>query len=378
MKILFTGGGTGGHFYPLIAVAQEINKIIKEKKIIPPKLYYLSNNSYDKRLLFENGITFKKISAGKLRRYFSFLNFFGLFKTAYGLVKSLYLIWKIFPDVVFSNGGNVAFPVLLSAKIFKIPVFIHISDVIPGRTNRWASKFAQRVSTAFPETCEYLSVKKEKVAVLGNPIRRELIIPLEKGAGEFLQMENDIPVIFVLGGSSGAQTINENLIDILPELTEKYQIIHQTGKQLFEDAKRRAFLVLENSKNKKRYKPFPYLNTLAMRMSAGTSNLIISRAGANSISEIAVWGRPSLIIPISEEVSGDQRKNAFAFARAGACVVIEQKNLTPILFLAEINKLMDDKEKMKTMGIKAKEFSRQNAANKIADEIINIAIKYAE
>lgn len=375
MKIILTGGDSGGHFYPLIAVAQEINNIVREKKILQPKIYFLSNSPYNKKKLFENNIEFKKISAGKLRRHFSILNFFGLFKTAWGFVKSLFIVFNIFPDIIFSNGGNVAFPVLLSAKILKIPVFIHISDSIPGRTSLWASNFASRVSLGFPEAAEYLKTDKSKIALLGNPIQKELSILLKEGAIEFLHLEQDVQTILILGGSNGAQTINDNLIDVLPKLVEKYQIIHQTGKKLFNDVHDRAGVILENNENKKRYHPFPYLDTLAMKMSAGISDLIISRAGAGSISEIALWGKPSIIIPIPEEISGDQRKNAFAYARMGACVVIEQENLTPELFLSEINRLIEDEEKMNLLSKKAKEFSVENAANKIANELLNIIIE---
>ena len=378
MKIILTGGGTGGHFYPLIAVAEEINKIVRDNKLLAPKLYYLSNEPYDKRLLFENGIVFKKIYAGKIRRYFSILNFFGLFKTAFGFIKSFYLVFSIFPDVIFSNGGYVSFPVLLSAKIFKIPVVIHISDSIPGKTNLWAAKFAQKVSIAFEGAANYLPKIKDKLALFGNPIQKNLLTLQREGAGEFLHLEHNIPTILILGGSSGSQIINENLIDILPELTQKYQIIHQTGKALFENAKNRAMVVLEKSEHKSRYHSFPYLNTLAMRMSAGIADLVVSRAGAGSISEIATSGKVSIIIPIPESVSGDQRKNAFAYTRAGACVVIEQHNLSPQLFLAEINKLMSDLPKRKDLEQKAKIFARTDAAEKIANGIINIALGHVE
>ncbi|MCK4918465.1 MAG: UDP-N-acetylglucosamine--N-acetylmuramyl-(pentapeptide) pyrophosphoryl-undecaprenol N-acetylglucosamine transferase [Candidatus Pacebacteria bacterium] len=376
MKIIFTGGGSGGHFYPIIAVAQEINNLVIEKKLLKPKMYFLSNTPYDKKKLFENNIEFKKISAGKLRRNFSILNFFGLFKTAWGFLKSLVVVFNIFPDVIFSNGGNVSFPVLLSAKLLKIPVFIHISDSVPGRTNRWASKFAERISLGFPDAVQYLKTNKERIAFLGNPIQKELTIPLKEGAEVFLKLKSDIPTILVLGGSGGAKTINENLIDVLPQLVEKYQIIHQTGKKLFRDAEKRAGVVLDKSEFKERYKAFPYLKTLGMRMSSGISNLVISRAGAGSISEIAAWGKPSIIIPIPQKVSGDQRNNAFAYARAGACVVIEQENLSSTLFLTEINRLMSDSGKMEQLSQKAKEFSIPDSSKKIASELLNIMIKH--
>jgi len=376
MKIILTGGESGGHFYPLIAVAEKINEVVKKDKLLQPELYYLSNKPYDKKLLFENEIVFKKISAGKLRRYFSILNFFGLFKTTWGFVKSFFLVFSIFPNVVFSNGGNISFPVLLSARIFRIPVVIHISDSVPGRTNAWAAKFAKKVSLAFPEATEHLSIKKAKIAVIGNPIRKELLTVLSEGASEFLDLSKNIPTILILGGSSGSQLINERIVDALAQLVSKYQIVHQIGKKSFNDVKSRAMVILEDSEYKDRYKPFAYLSTLAMRMSAGISDLIISRAGAGSISEIAVWGLPSIIIPIPESVSGDQRKNAFAFARMGATVVIEQANLTESILLSEITKLMESEEKRKELGENARKFAKTDAAEKIARGIINIGLEH--
>ena len=378
MKIVLTGGGSGGHFYPLIAVAEKINEIARQDKLLSPEIFYLSNSPYDKKLLFDNDITFRKISAGKLRRYFSILNFFGLFKTGWGFIKSFFLIFSIFPDVIFSNGGNISFPVLLTAKIFHIPVIIHISDSVPGRTNAWAAKFAKRVSLAFPEASERLKIDKEKVAVVGNPIRKDLLTKQKEGAAEFLNLKKDIPTILILGGSSGSQIINESVVDILPDLVKNYQIIHQVGRSSYEELKNRAAVALHKNEYEDRYKPFPYLNTLAMRMSVGIADLIISRAGAGSISEIAVWGSPSIIIPIPEDVSGDQVKNAFAFARMGAAVVIEQANLTPSIFLSEIDRLMGDEEKMKLLGENAKKFGKTDAAEKIARGIVNIALEHEE
>ena len=125
MKILFTGSNSGGHFYPVIAVAQEVNKIIKEKKLLAPRLYYMAPDPYNKRLLFENDIAFKKNPAGKMRRYFSILNFFDYFKTAFGIIKATIQVFFIFPDVIFSKGGYGSFPVVLAARLFKIPLVIH-------------------------------------------------------------------------------------------------------------------------------------------------------------------------------------------------------------------------------------------------------------
>src|ERR1035437_2820610 len=149
MKILFTGGGTGGHFYPIMGVVQAINKVIKDQHLLPPDLYYMAPMPYDARALFENNIIYRPISAGKIRRYFSILNFFDLFKTAWGVFKATYAVYKLYPDVVFGKGGYASFPVLFAAKFLRIPVIIHESDSKPGRVNAWAAKFARRIAISY-------------------------------------------------------------------------------------------------------------------------------------------------------------------------------------------------------------------------------------
>src|SRR3989344_3774262 len=173
MKILLTGGGTGGHFYPVIAVARALKKLAEEERFIEMSLTYLSDDPYDIRLLKEEGIDFVSVPAGKVRRYFSFLNFTDIFKTAWGILRAvIYVFWQM-PDVIFSKGGYASFPALIAARIFRIPVLIHESDVVPGRVNRWAGSFADRVAVSFPESAKYFP--KEKTALTGNPIRARLI-----------------------------------------------------------------------------------------------------------------------------------------------------------------------------------------------------------
>lgn len=376
MKILLTGGGSGGHFYPLISVAQQIRKTSEEKKLLQPEIFYVAEDPYDEDLLFRNNIVFKRLSSGKLRGYFSVLNFLDFFKIIFATIKAFFLLFLIFPDVVFTNGGYGAFPVLFVSRIFRIPVVIHVSDTVPGRVNNWASKFAKKISVAFPETGDYLLKEKDKLAFTGNPVRRGLSTVLEQGAHEFLKLDKHVPTIMILGGSQGAQIINDIIVDALPKLVEKYQIIHQTGKNNFEDVSGRGKFVLQDNKNKDRYKPFKYLDLLAMRMSAGASSLIISRAGAGSISEIAVWGIPSVIIPITKSSGDHQRRNAFSYARSGSAVVMEEKNLAPNLLISEIDRIMGDEEKRKEMSDSAKKFARLDASEKIAKGILEIGLKH--
>jgi len=373
MKILLTGGGTGGHFYPLIAVAEEIKRIAEKENLLDPQLYFASVDPYDSDMLLEYDIEFIKIPAGKTRRYFSVRNATDTFRTMRGTVKAIFVLFRIFPDVVFSKGGFASVPVVFVARLFGIPVFIHESDSKPGRANMWAGKFARRIAISYPQAAEYFP--KEKVALTGNPIRREMLTPQSRGAHEFLKLEEGTPVILVLGGSSGAQRINNTLLESLPDLVESYQIIHQTGKAHFEEVKSTADVILTDNPKKERYRPFANLNALALKMSAGIADIVITRAGS-TLFEVAHWGIPSIVIPIPESVSHDQRTNAFTYARSGAAVVVEEENLSTHILVADIKRLMDDEQGREEMKQAAKEFAKADAGPKIAQAIVDIALEH--
>lgn len=374
MKILLTGGGTGGHFYPLIAVAYALNAVADQEKIANLELIYMAEHPYDKNILLQNGIKFKKVYSGKIRRYFSFLNIIDAVKLIPGVIRSILGMYFDFPDVVFSKGGSESFPPILAAKILGIPVMIHESDAAPGKANAWAGKFAKRIAVSFAGSAEYFP--KGRVAVVGNPIRKEFFIREVLGAKEYFKLESGTPTVFVFGGSQGAQNINDNLLDILTELLADYQIIHQCGENNYKECRSRADLILENSPFKSRYRLFPFLKSDAMRMAYGAADLVVSRAGSGSIFEIAASGLPSIIIPLSGSAQEHQRENAYAYAKSGAAVVMEEHNLKPHILKSEINRLFADKEEMEKMAEAAKFFAKPNAAEKIAREIIRLAIEH--
>lgn len=373
MKILLTGGGTGGHFYPLIAIAEELNNLAEKEKIIDLKLYYMSDDPYDKHMLFENRITYVQIPAGKMRTYFSIKNFFDMFSTAAGAFFGFLSMFFIYPDVVISKGGYAAFPACFAAKLLRIPVIIHESDSSPGRLNLWTAKFAKRIAVSWGEAAE--KFPKDKVALTGQPIRKAIIQANPEGAHDFFKMASKLPVIFIYCGSQGAEMINSNVLQILPELLTKYQIIHQTGPKLYDEVISRSKLVLENNPNISRYKPIAYLNNLTIRMASGASDLIIGRAGS-TIFEIASWGVPSIIIPITNSNGDHQRKNAYSYARTGACEVIEEGNLSPHVLVSEIDRLMGNKDRLEEMKKSALAFANPKAAGEIAQEAINIALTH--
>lgn len=380
MKIVFTGGGTGGHFYPLMAVADELRALVKEEKLLEPELIYIGPFVLDKEALAQRHMKFVQASAGKNRKYFSIENFFDYFKTAWGIMQATWKLYKIFPDVVFSKGGYAAFPTTVAARILGIPLIIHESDAHPGRANIIASKWARAIAISYPEVVEFFpkSIKKERFILTGNPVRPEIFRPVREGAHEFLELDPSLPTLLVLGGSSGAKAVNDILLDALPNLINKYQIIHQTGSEHLDYVKSLAKARLSDNPFSDRYKVFGYLNTLALRMAYGVSSLVVSRAGSGVIFEIAAVGLPSILIPIPEDVSHDQTHNAFAYAKSGAAVVIKQENLTANLLINEIDRLMNDPVLWQSMARSAKAFSKPDAAKKIAEILLKIALKHEE
>ncbi len=373
MKILLTGGGTGGHFYPLIAIAEKLNEIADKEKIVDLRLYYMSDTSYDKKMLFENNIKFIQVPAGKMRTYFSIKNFLDMFSTITGVFWGLIRVFSVYPDVIISKGGYAAFPAVMAGVVLRIPIIIHESDSYPGRLNLWAAKFAKRIAVSYPEAGE--KFPKEKTALIGQPIRKEIIQPATEGMYEFFKLNKVIPTILVIGGSQGAQIINEIILSALPMMIQDYQIIHQTGVKNYEDVKLRADFILTNNPYKPRYIAIPFMNNLATKMAAGAATLAISRAGS-AIFEIASWNIPSIIIPITNSNGDHQRKNAFNYARSGACEVIEEANLTPHLLVSEINKIVGNKERLEQMKNRAKEFATPEAAGKLAQEALDIATSH--
>jgi len=374
MKIVFTGGGTGGHFYPIIAVAEKVNRIIDREHIIGAKLYYVSDSPYDKELLRENEMIFEEVNSGKRRTYFSLKNFSDLFKVFFGTINAIYKLFSIYPDVVFGKGGYASFPTIFAARILRIPVLIHESDSIPGRVNKWAGHFAKKIAISFPEAADFFP--KDRVAWTGQPIRTEIESKAVRAeALEYFKFEGNIPTLLILGGSQGAELINNTILDALPRLVENYQIIHQTGVKNFKIVSGQAEVILARNKNKARYISLAFLNSLELKMAAGAADVIISRAGS-TLFEIASWGVPSILIPFTSSNGDHSRKNAFSYARAGACSVVEEANMTANILNSEIERIWNDKETYGQMEKNAQAFSHAGGAEKIAEALVNIALKH--
>ncbi|MEK7118817.1 MAG: UDP-N-acetylglucosamine--N-acetylmuramyl-(pentapeptide) pyrophosphoryl-undecaprenol N-acetylglucosamine transferase [Patescibacteria group bacterium] len=371
---MFAGGGTGGHFYPIIAVAESVIEIVEREHLSGLELYYVSDDPYNSDLLARMQLSFIAIPAGKWRAYFSLRNFIDVFKTLYGCFIALIRLAVLYPDVIFGKGGYASFPALFAARILRIPVVIHESDILPGHVNRWIGNYATRIALSYSEAEKYF-FRKDRIALTGQPVRKLLLEIPSEDPYQTLALEPDVPVILVIGGSQGAGKINENLLDIMPRLIEHYQIIHQTGETNYVWMQKRAADLLSGKTYAKRYHPFPYLESKQLSLAAKVATLVISRAGSG-IFEIALWGKPSILIPLPLARNDHQRENAYSYARTGAASVIEEQNLKPELFFSVIRSIVDDKTKRQAMEAGAKTFAKTDAAEKIARVLLSIAMKH--
>ena len=367
MRIGLVGGGSGGHFYPLMAVASELQ--VHEAQ---PRLYYFGPSPYDRSQLDSRSITYVYCPAGKLRRYFSIQNFLDLFRTFFGFFWAVWKLYIIYPDVIFSKGGYTAVPILLAARILKIPVVIHESDTTPGKANRMARKFAQYIAIAYDDVAQFFP--PAKTARTGIPLRTELK-QINPDPFTLLGIPNDKPLIYVTGGSLGAQRLNEAVLRTLTELLPHYRIFHQTGPQM-SDIETTAQGLLQGTHLDDNYYVADTIPVETVSALMQAASIVITRAGSTTLFELAYFGTPAIIIPIPEDVSRDQRTNAYTYARSGGGVVIEEKNLTPHLLATEINSIMSNPQKQAEMSAAAKQFFIPDAAHKLANILVSIDTKH--
>ncbi|MFA5998126.1 MAG: UDP-N-acetylglucosamine--N-acetylmuramyl-(pentapeptide) pyrophosphoryl-undecaprenol N-acetylglucosamine transferase [Candidatus Paceibacterota bacterium] len=377
MTIVFTGGGSGGHFYPIIAIAEALQDLVREERLVAPKLYYLAPTSFDEKALFENGITHIRTPAGKVRRYASIRNYTDSFITLIGTISALFTLFRLYPDVVMSKGGYGSVPTVLAARLLRIPIIIHESDAKPGRANLLAAPWATKIAISFEGAASFFPEKtRSRIARTGIPIRKALMRVESEGARQYLGLENGVPTVLILGGSQGALKINEAVLSSLPDLVSFANIIHQTGQVHFKNIAAVSQVALAKSPNASRYHPVNYLDETSLQRAAAVADIVVSRAGAGSIAEIGLWKKPAIIIPIPESVSHDQRTNAYSYARTGAAVVLEEENLTPHLLVSEVRRIVGDPELAKRMGASAAGFTDPDAARILARELLAVALTH--
>lgn len=339
-KIILTGGGTAGHVTPNIA-------LIDALKHDSWQIYYIgSEDGIEKTMLADINIPFVGVKSGKLRRYFSWKNFLDPFKIVFGIVQSFFHIHKLKPDVVFSKGGFVAFPVVVGAWLNRVPVVAHESDMTPGLANRLSYPFAKRICLTFEPAQKHFK-NPEKTEVTGTPIRESLFHGDKEKGLKLCGFTSTKPCILVIGGSQGAKVINQCVRESLGELLKNYQVIHICGKGN----------VQSSLGNQEGYRQFEYVNDDLADLFAA-SDMVISRSGANSLCEILALKKPHLLIPLSRKASrGDQIHNATYFQKQGISMVIEEESLTPEKMLTAVEEIkrtqFERVEKMASLNIQS-------------------------
>ena len=325
-RIVLTGGGTAGHVTPNIALLPKLKELGYD-------VHYIgSYNGIEKTLIEDCQIPYYGISSGKLRRYFDLKNFSDPFKVLKGFSEAAKLLKNLKPDVVFSKGGFVSVPVVLAAKQQRIPVVIHESDMTPGLANKLSIPAASKVCCNFPETLDHLP--KGKAVLSGSPIREELLTGSREKALQFTGLTGTKPVLLIIGGSLGSVVVNEAVRGILPKLLKKFEIIHLCGKGKLDQT-----LTAMNG-----YVQYEYISDELKDLFA-LCDIVISRAGANSICEFLALRKPALLVPLSAAASrGDQILNANSFKKQGYAAVLEEEALNGDSLYDALNELWDNKD----------------------------------
>ncbi|MCR4834106.1 MAG: undecaprenyldiphospho-muramoylpentapeptide beta-N-acetylglucosaminyltransferase [Butyrivibrio sp.] len=353
-KIVLTGGGSAGHVTPNIALIPAL----KEKGY---EIYYIgSYNGIEKKLIADYGIPYYGIATGKLRRYFDPKNFSDPFRVIKGFGEAKKILKEIQPDIVFSKGGFVSVPVVKAAKACKIPFVLHESDMTPGLANKLCLPGATKVCCNFPETIEKLPA--EKAVLTGTPIREELMRGSAEAGKKLCGFTDDKPVLMVIGGSLGAQSVNETVRYALPRLLPTFNVVHLCGKEKMDNLK----LSVPG------YKQFEYVKEDLKDIFA-MADVVVSRAGANSICELLALRKPNILIPLSTKSSrGDQILNAESFKKQGFSIVIDNEELDEDILVESVFDMFENKEKFIDNMVKN---SQESATNTIVDVIEGIVNK---
>jgi UDP-N-acetylglucosamine--N-acetylmuramyl-(pentapeptide) pyrophosphoryl-undecaprenol N-acetylglucosamine transferase len=368
MKILFTGGGTGGHLVPLLAIISELKKLSAEKKIKLELMLIVPNGGLNTGALGKE-IKIKTIKAGKLRRYFSLRNVVDVFKIPIGTVQSLYYIYRFKPDVVFSKGGFASVPPVIAAWIFKIPVLTHESDIVPGLANRIISFFSKIIFVSFPDTEKCFPNKK--VVFTGSIVRSEIFNGDRYRAQEVFGLKENLPTVLIFGGSQGARRINDTVLRTLPAILEKCQVIHICGTNNYQKVVKSIEKL--GLKNIGRYKVYPYLES-EMKEAYALADIVVSRAGANSLSEIIALEKPSIVIPLPTSANDHQMNNAVYFSRKGMLILLREEELSAGKLSEKIFELLPEEGIEKNIKHNIRQYNnstKKNSTKLIAEEILN-------
>ncbi|MCX6807145.1 MAG: undecaprenyldiphospho-muramoylpentapeptide beta-N-acetylglucosaminyltransferase [Candidatus Berkelbacteria bacterium] len=366
MRLLLTGGGTAGHVYPLLSILDELKSKVKNERL--DTLYIGSKGGVEEEVVKKHNISSIFIYSGKWRRYWLkwlpalLLNIRDLFLLLIGFFQAFFVVVRYRPDIIVAKGGYVTLPVAFASWFCRIPLIVHESDVVMGISNKICARVAKVVCVSFPPEY-YKGLVQKKLVYTGNPIRKEFFKDIRNS-----QKQGKIPNILITGGSQGAQKINSTIFSILSELVKISNVYHLTGSLGYDQALKAKDSL---SEHKNRYMPVKFAGNEMPEMMQ-KAKLIISRAGANTLAEIAAVFKPSILIPLKGAASNHQAKNAEIFQKNKAAVVLTEDELSSNLLFQKIKDLLENKELLKRTGKNAGKLSCPKAASLVVDEIMRL------
>lgn len=375
MRVLVTGGGSGGHVSPALATIQKLKEKISDLEVL-----YLGGRlgmegsrgrSIEQKIFPSTNIPHKFIHAGKLQRRFNLSTPFLLLGVIPGFFEAFYFILSFKPDVVFSTGGFVTVPVVFAAWLLRVPILIHEQTAVVGLANKVCSFFSKRIAVSFPSSVHEFPLQKTFVS--GNPLRKQV---MEAGKKREQERERKIPfTLYITGGALGSHIINEAVEEILPELLTKFRVIHQCGEsEIFKDydrlSERKKYL---DAQLRARYEVVKYVDTDHIEEVFAQADLAIARAGANTVNELAFLGIPAIFVPIPWVTHNEQYKNARILVNAGSAMILPEDQITGEKLLNQIREILKNFTYFQNKADEAKKLIRIDAAEVLAEEIIRIA-----
>lgn len=370
MRILISGGGTGGHIYPALAVAHELQQHYGAEL-----LFIGDAHGLETRIVPAAGISFAPIEAGRLRRYLSLGMLTDLGRIPLGMAQALRHVRRFQPDAAFTSGGYVAVPAGLAARAQSVPLLMHQQDVPPNLANRLLAPVATRISVSFPDSLRYFPAARTTLS--GNPVREEVLAMHGTPAAVHkarLGLDSALPLVLVTGGSQGARHLNQVVARALPLLLPHAQVLHISGPLTHDETRAIAERHLADLPElRARYALRGYLEA-EMAVALAASDIALCRAGAATLAELAALGLPSVLVPLPPGFFGSpQTMNAAMFHRAGAADIILDRDLTPERLLDTLLPLLEDDAQATAMGLAARAFSRPEAAATLAATVAALA-----
>ncbi|GGS64346.1 glycosyltransferase [Nonomuraea spiralis] len=369
LRLLITGGGTGGHTYPALTTLTAV-----QRRQVPHDVLWVGTESgLEARITAEHGIPFKAITTGKLRRRPNLkelgTNIADVFRIPVGVFQAVGHAARYLPDVVLSTGGYVAVPIGVAAKLIRRPLVMHEQTTVVGLANRILSRLATRIALSHESSLEYLPASaRAKAVVTGNPVRPELLQGNRAAAYDLFGLTFEVPLIYVTGGAQGSKQINTLIAEILPRLLPHAQIVHQCGPAWIDQM--RAVEVPPDLAD--RYHPVPYVGAELPDLFAA-ADVVISRSGAGTVSELTAIGKPSLLIPLIPTGGDEQRKNAGYLVSAGAARALLEPRPTAEQLLGELMPMLADPGLRAAMGQAAGRLGRVDAADALCDLLLETA-----